>query len=474
MFLSNPKNQKTLIQKLLRTLPELNESIQIFESGDVILEEGKPNGCLYILVEGDARLSKKDGKGHVVEVNAFSSGSLLGLTSFWTQEPVFAAIKAFSRVSCIRIERDYFESVIPRYPELVNTIQTLFVSNLSDRYRYLIGSHVERARLSRQLKKEHSRLREALAKLEKTTNRLITQEKLAMLGQLIAGIAHEINNPASALLRDLETAEDALEEIFDDQFDEDEAMVLREGLTSTIWSSTEKRDRMDRIMKRVPSLSRNLARRYAQLTDVAEKRVFGLECSDARRLRLVRLFEFGSRFRGAGIAANRISHIVVGLKNYGGSVSTNGEKSDLIDGIKDTITVLNNRLQHYDVQLNLNELPKIFCNLGEINQVWTNLLVNAMDATPLGGTIMVTCEVREGWNLVCIEDSGTGIAKEKWETVFEPNYTTKNQSGSFGLGLGLSISKDIIEKHGGKIEAGKSELIGGARFKVRLPLAELY
>lgn len=472
MPFSNANNQKTLILKLLSTLPELGESIQVFESGEVILEEGKSNGCLYILVEGDARLSKKDGKGHVVEVDAFSSGSLLGLTSFWMRQPVFATINALSRVSCIRIDRDYFESVVPRYPELVNIIQSLFVSNLSDRYRNLIGSHVERAKLSRQLKHEHSQLKAALAQLEKTTNRLINQEKLAMLGQLIAGVAHEINNPAGALLRDIETAKDALEEIFNERFDEDEAMVLREGLASPIWSSNEKRDRMDRILRKVPGISRNLARRYAQLTDIAEKRVFDSVGDDARKLRLVRLFELGARFRGAGIAAERISHIVVGLKNYGGSVSTIGAKSNLVDGIKDTLTVLNNRLRHYEVQLDLNELPEIFCNQGEINQVWTNLLVNAMDATPAGQPILITCRVKEGCAVICIEDSGTGIAENKWKTVFEANYTTKNQSGSFGLGLGLSISKDIVEKHGGTIEAGKSEFLGGARFRVKLPIGE--
>lgn len=473
MSFSNAESQKNLIQKLFSILPELSKAIQVFESGDVILEEGKPNRRLYILIEGEAKLSKKDGKNHVVEVDAFGSGSLLGLTSFWTRQSVFATIKALSKVSCVTIDRDYFDSVVSGNPELVDTIQSLFVSNLSDRYRYLVGSHVERARLSRQLEDEDNQLRFALTQLEKTTNRLINQEKLAMLGQLVAGIAHEINNPVGALLRDIETAKEALEDIFDKQLDEEEALVMGEGLKSPIWSSNEKRERMDRILNRIPELSRSLARRYSQLSDEAERCVMDSIGGEPRRLRLVRIFEFGARFRGAGIAAQRISHIVVGLKNYGGNVSAFASSSSLVDGIKDTLIVLNNRLRNFDVQLDLNELPEFVCNQGEINQVWTNLLVNAMDATPAGRSILVRSRFIEDCIVVCIEDSGTGIPEEKWSTVFEPNYTTKNQSGSFGLGLGLSITRDIVEKHGGTIKAGKSKFLGGARFEVKLPIADL-
>ena len=98
-------------------------------------------------------------------------------------------------------------------------------------------------------------------------------------------------------------------------------------------------------------------------------------------------------------------------------------------------------------------LPEIEANEGELNQVWTNLLVNAMDATPEGQGLRISIQSNDRWLTVSIEDEGTGIASENLERIFETNFTTKKRGGSYGLGLGLSISRSIIENHGGSLSA---------------------
>ena len=140
-----------IIRSLLRGLPDQNDVEKHFAAGEVILEQGQVNDELLILVEGEAKLIRTDEGAHSVEVDAFASGSILGITSFWSKQVVFARVEAISDVLCVAISRQRWEEVILKEPKLMMSIQALFVSNLSSRYRNMIQIHVERDRLSRQL-----------------------------------------------------------------------------------------------------------------------------------------------------------------------------------------------------------------------------------------------------------------------------------------------------------------------------------
>lgn len=455
----------------IAALPELKDSTIAYSRNEMILREGDLNDRLLVLLEGAARLSKLSDCGESVEVDTFGPGSLLGLTSFWGRTEVFASIHAQSDVVCLSIDRDIFDSLTETHPGFVRVVQNLFVRNLSDRYRNMIRSHVERDRLSVQLEAERNHLRDTLNRLERTTNRLVNQEKLATMGQLLAGIAHEINNPVGSLLRGIESASEGLEEAFKKEGDRAlESSLLAEGLACPFWESGEKRERMQRWLEAQPEIGRPMARRLAQLTDAAakllEKRVVRI---DGMLAHYLSIYELGVCLRAARISAERIEKIVTSLRNYGRQAAAVWEETDIVQGIQDTLTVLNNRLRHYEMRLDFGETRAIPCNLGEINQVWTNLLVNAMDATPEGGELLVKTFMDGEELVVCIEDSGKGIDPAKLQTVFEANYTTKNQSGTFGLGLGLSISREIMEKHGGTLQASNRPE-GGARFEARFPV----
>lgn len=466
------QNRIDAIRSLLRGVSNQGDVEMRFLAGSVILEEGQPNDELLILIEGEAKLVKQMEDGETVEVDAFPTGSILGITSFWSRQPVFARIEAIEDAVCLSISRERWNAVILRETDLMISMQALFVSNLSNRYRNMIQSHVERHRLSRELERERNHLKDTLLKLEQLTKRLVNQEKLATMGQLVAGIAHEINNPVGALTRNIAMASGALTTICSSGKDsENETAVLMEGLCCPFWQTDEKRRRIENLMTRYPKLKRSDARRLAQLTDRAMDVVHKIMKKPELRDRYLAIYELGNCLRSASISSTRIETIVRGLKNYGRQIGDSWDESDIRQGIEDTLTVLSNRMKNYEMALDLQDCPLLSCNLGEINQVWTNLLANAMDATAIHGKIRVSCVEKEGEIVVQVEDSGTGIPEEKRERIFEANYTTKNQSGSYGLGLGLSISKDIVEKHNGTVIAGESPL-GGARFVVSLPLGD--
>ena len=228
---------------------------------------------------------------------------------------------------------------------------------------------------------------------------------------------------------------------------------------------------MEALLATYPEVGRPMARRLAQLTDSAMESLGEsiLKKGTEELNRILSVYELGVCFRAVRISSGRIEKIVTGLRNYGRQSTSGWLEASLVDGIRDTLTVLNNRLRQYDLKLDLQEVEPFNCNLGEINQVWTNLLVNAMDATDQSGCIRIESKCENGEIVVCIEDSGTGIPSEKLESIFEPNYTTKNQSGSYGLGLGLSISREIVEKHGGSLRA-RNGSNGGAILETRFPL----
>ncbi|MBK1876176.1 sensor histidine kinase [Pelagicoccus mobilis] len=459
------------MRALVEALPQLKGSRRRFQEGETILREGELNDSLIILMEGRARLLKLDESGCSLEVDTFGPGALLGLTSFWGKTEVFASVVADTEIACVSIDRQLFDSLTAERPDFVRAVQGLFVRNLSDRYRNMIRSQVARDKLSAQLESERNQLRDTLKRLEETTNRLVNQEKLATMGQLLAGIAHEINNPVGALLRGIESAKDALEKAVRMESEgEVEQELIREGWECPYWSPEEKRTRMDAVMVDFQGVGRPMARRMAQLTDPALKLIGPYVKRKSKDLdRLLAVYELGVCFRAVRLSGGRIGKIVTSLRNYGKQGGSEWEDSDLVEGIRDTLTVLNNRLKRYELSLDLSPLPKVSCNLGEVNQIWTNLLANAMDATEEGGEICVTA-IQEGEEvLVRIEDSGSGIDPDKLEKVFEANFTTKNSSGSFGLGLGLSISKEIVEKHGGSLVASNRSQ-GGACFEARFPV----
>lgn len=434
-------------------------------SGQTLLHEGDENRDLYILLEGTAQLVKRGVDGERIPVDLLGPGSLLGILSFWTGRPAFSDSLAATPLRVLRLDKGEVDRGVEADPMFARLIQQLLVANLSDRYRRVVGLNLKVAGLTRELESERNALREAVADLKRTRNKLVHQEKLATMGQLLAGIAHEINNPSSALMKNAEQLRRDLPMLF--AHDPKAVLLLNEGLNAPWPSTAETRDRMETLARRWPALPRSTIRRLAKLTSPALD-ALGDPPEGEKMERALRLFETGAALHGVLSAETRITRLVKSLKSYSRQDETGGGSAKLEECVRDTLTVLNHRLKHYDLRLELEDVPEIPCHPGEINQILTNLLANACDATEPGGGITVRTGQTDDRVWLEVSDEGCGLPPSMGDRIFDANVTTKSGGGNFGLGLGLAISRDIAVKHHGTLTS-KNASTRGAVFRLELP-----
>ncbi len=477
-WLQDPTRITSQIAKYLKASKVFDVEEIEFDKNDEFFGEGDFNEAVFILLEGTVQLSKKTPNGRNITVDWLRPGALVGLISFVTGEPVLTTAVAASPCRAIKMkEKDFLELQRSR-DEVALLAQQLIIGNLIDRYHHVVSVHVELESINETLEKERNHLSQALKQLEETQHRLISQEKMATLGQLVAGIAHEINNPAAAMLRASENLVEFLPDIIrqaspgqDEEYDK----FFRLGLRRVLRDSEEQRRILKEWETAYPKFPRSLLRKVTSMSDEAleiVKEQLGEKPDDSKRSELDKMilfYESGYFLKNLQSSTKRIGEIVSSLKSYSRQDKGKYEKADLRDGLNDTLLLLSNRLKKVDVILNFSEIPPIDIITGEVNQVWTNLIINACDAMQDRGEIVISCGYDERYVWVSIKDNGPGIPSSVIGEIFKPNFTTKHKNTSFGLGLGLSISQQIIQKHGGKIRVKNAEE-GGAEFKVFLPL----
>jgi signal transduction histidine kinase len=283
------------------------------------------------------------------------------------------------------------------------------------------------------LKEKQKELEETIQKLKETQNQLIQTEKLASLGVLTAGIAHEINNPVNFISSGLDGLEESIDEML-------------QLISKCSKLGDEKNPENIREIKRIKN-----------------EFVYEELVSDLRTLT--------NNIRN-GI--DRTSEIVKSLRIYSRMDEDNVQKTDINESIDSTLIILNNQYKNrIKIERNFGSLPKIECIPGKINQVFMNILSNSIQAIENKGVINIsTGTLNEAPPdqkrvFVQIEDNGIGIPEELHSKVFEPFFTTKEVGK--GTGLGLSIVHSIIEQHKGSVEL-KSEVNKGTTFTIVLPV----
>jgi len=394
------------------------------------------------------------------------------LISVTTGEPSMTSARALSDGEFLVLEREELETLAQEHPRLKELFDPLIIRNLADRYRRLVGSNLEIHELAAELRHERNQLSSTLVNLEATKAALIAKEKLAVLGQLVAGIAHELNNPAASLQHGLDVLRTKLAGTLADTNPAWKNVFLQ-ALNPQSDDARGQRRRMEELAQKHPSWPRPALRRLSllpeQLLHDLEKRPdFSLPTvSD-----LLDVFETGLALRGIDVAGARIVRLVSSLKSYSRDGSEAVESVHVEEGIRDTLLLLKKPLREIEVLIELKDLPEIKCVPGALNQVWTNLIVNAADAMQGKGVLRIRGSVEENWLVLVFEDSGPGVAPDLRERIFALNFTTKSGGAAFGLGLGLALSREIIQRHKGMIVCSESRSgLGGAIFEVRLPLA---
>lgn len=463
-----PSSTSRALRELVDRARGLGREPRRYAAGEPIIGEGEANRALFILLEGEVALSKTGPDGRSLTLDRLGPGSLLGILSFWTGKPSFSDSHAATAVECLVIDQEQFDEGVAGDPEFAQVTQQLLVANLGDRYRRVVGLNLKVAGLTRDLERERNALREAVEDLQQTRNQLVHKEKLATMGQLLAGIAHEINNPSSSLLKNVDMLRRELPALFGEGTRGREAFEA--GRRSSFVPPAETRQRMERLRRAFPSLPRSECRRLSRL----DPEVWNLVREDVEGGRreavdaVVRAHEIGRALRSIHVADERITRLVKSLKSYSRQDEEASSDVEVEQCIRDTLMVLNHRMKHFEVVLDLPDLPPIPGRAGEINQILTNLLTNACDATPRGRRIQLSAEVKG--DRVCVEvaDEGHGIPEDLIDKIFEPNVTTKSGGGQYGLGLGLAISRDLALQHRGNLSA-RNAPGGGAVFRLELP-----
>lgn len=356
-----------------------------------------------------------------------------------------------------------------------------------------VETHLKLRNLQRDLEDKNKELSDTLEQLKATQNQLILREKMAALGQLIAGVAHDLNTPLGAIRASIDNISNALRDsirqlpnLFEQISPERQAdffALIQAALDNEETISS----REARKIKR--SLRNDLEEKEIQDPDsVANTLVNMGVCQDISSFipllkeennlfilqTAYNLFVQQNNSRNITIAVERASKVVFALKNYARH-NNSGQKlrANITEGIDVVLTLYYNQLKKgIEVVKNYGSVPEILCYPDELNQVWTNLIDNAVYSMRGEGRLDISVQQTDPSDpehpciIVQISDSGSGIPKEIRTRIFEPFFTTK-RAGE-GTGLGLDIVRKIIDRHQGRIETESRP--GRTVFSVFLPV----
>ena len=330
-------------------------------------------------------------------------------------------------------------------------------------------------------------LKSTLDQLKATQQELIQSEKLAALGQLVAGVAHEINTPLGAIRSSagniskfLSQTLEELPTLFQDLSPiqvQDFIALLRRSLQkeSTLSAKEERKFKRALIHQLETEKIENADTVADTLVDMGIYNEIDTFLPLLKRPDSLHLLEIAYKLSGLqrgtqtiNTAIERASKVVFALKTYA-RYDQSGKlmPANLIEGIETVLTLYQNQLKHgVEVMRNYTELPPVLCYPDELNQVWTNLIHNALQAMDYRGTLTLEVMTQDQQAKISITDSGKGIQKEIQSRIFEPFFTTKPPGE--GSGLGLDIVKKIIDKHQGRIEL--KSIPGQTTFTVYLPM----
>ena len=354
-------------------------------------------------------------------ISAFSFSGLIPYNSFTNSAVLYGAciesiLLAFALANRINIYRA--ESA---------QAQTLAMERLADNEQLV---REQNKVLEEKVTERTEDLQNTLTQLQNTESQLVQSEKMAALGELTAGIAHEINNPVNFISSSLPPLKRNLEAI-------DNLMQQYDSLTS---------DNFEEKIKEIKAYKAEIDYDYTKE-------------------------EINLLTNSINDGTHRTTEIVKGLRNFSRFDGGEKTKASVNEGLESTLLLMQSAIKSKNIELvkDLGYLPEIYCFAGQLNQVFMNILTNAVQAMTGKGTITVKTFVDKPTNTVniSIADTGKGMTEDVKSKIFQPFFTTKGVGE--GTGLGLSISYGIIKKHDGQIEV-ESTVGKGTIFTITLPI----
>jgi len=425
-------------------------------AGETYSRQGDPADAMFVVLEGQLQ-----GRGEIAgETVTFDigQGNVTGILPFSRMKQFTVSGRAVTDSRALRFPAALFPELVQKMPELTKRL----VGLMADRIR-------ETTRLEQQ------------------------RDRLASLGKLSAGLAHELNNPASAAKRATSQLRVILKKIKEASHE-----LGRRDLTAAQKAEIEKLEASfiqqnqpppdalttSDLEEHIDSLLRSHGQNdlWQLAADLARKNVkpetleslFEALDADTARAALVRIaasVEIANLLNEIESSTTRISDLVLAIKEYTYMDQAPVQNVDIVKSLETTLTILNYKLKRgVIVERDYGQVPLLVNSFGsELNQVWTNIIDNAIDAMSGKGQLRVRTYREDNCVVVEIGDSGPGISLQVKPHIFEPFFTTKGVGE--GTGLGLDTVQRIVKKHRGTIQVDSKP--GDTRFQVRLPLSDL-
>ena len=427
---NNDHTHFALKDSVLKTFPEKSDKVFDPQLDNSIIKKRSPfsteimSGAIELalnttIIQQDKR--KIRNASLIISAVVFVFGILLGFVlSRSISVPVLALRDAADKVG----KGDLTQRVVNNSGDEIGELSTAFNKMVTD----LEKAREERNKANKDLATANEALNQTVSDLKATQDQLIQAEKMASLGQLTAGIAHEINNPINFVSANIQPLKDDLKDIL-------------------------------------------------KIVEVYEKvindHVPQQEAAEVRQLREnikidTTLKEVNDLLKGMEEGAKRTSEIVKGLRNFSRLDQNVFLSANINESLDSCLVLLHNSYKNrIKIEKQFGEIPEVDCLPGQINQVFMNILSNAIQAIPAEGTIFVKTWQADATVKISIRDTGIGMSEEVQKKIFDPFFTTKGVGK--GTGLGMSISFGIIQKHNGKIELF-SKPNEGTEFIITIPV----
>jgi signal transduction histidine kinase len=423
--------------------------------GETYLHQGDPADAMFVVLEG--QLQARGEIGGEVFSFAANPGDVTGVLPFSRMKQFPLTGRAITKGRVLRFAASLFPELVQKMPELASRL----VGLMSDRIR-------------------------------ETTRREQQRDRLAALGKLSAGLAHELNNPASAARRATSQLRKTIQQIKDASHELgakeltasqkaeieklESSLIHRDGPPPDTLTVSTLEDQLDTVLRShgqndLWQLAGDLARKGAQPA-VLESLFALLDAGTARAalVRIAAVLDVASLLDEIESSTARISDLVGAIKEYTYMDQSPVQNVNIAKSLETTLTIMNHKLKHgVTVQRDYHPVPFLVDSFGsELNQVWTNIIDNAIDAMSGKGKLLIHTFRDDNCVVVEITDDGPGIPPEVLPHIFEPFFTTKGVGQ--GTGLGLDTVQRIVKKHHGDINVNSRP--GQTVFQILLPLAE--
>jgi signal transduction histidine kinase len=427
----------------------------LLKAGDSYFRQGDTADAMFVILDG--QLQARGEIGGETVVIAMKPGDVTGVLPFSRMKQFTVGVRAITDARVLRFPSSCFPELMQKMPELTQRL----VGLMADRIR-------------------------------ETTRWEQQRDRLASLGKLSAGLAHELNNPASAAKRAASQLRDILKKIRDASHELgrrnlspaqkseieklETAFVQSDEIPPDPLAISDLEEQLDSLLRShgqndMWQMAAELARK--NIKPAALESLFTTLDAQTARAALVRIaasVEIAALLNEIENGTSRISELVKAIKEYTYMDQTPLQNVDIVKSLETTLTIMNHKLKRgVTVQRDYQRIPLLVNSFGsELNQVWTNIIDNAVDAMAGQGDLRIRTYREDNCVVVEIADNGPGIPPDIQSRIFEPFFTTKRVGE--GTGLGLDTAQRIVKKHRGNIQVTSKP--GDTRFQVWLPLAD--